>query len=78
MDTKPAQNIGVGSSETEIQTAYTHLIQQPAKYHAARAHDLVVWTDRRRSGFRFEIDGDGKVSSIHAGNAAIMYVEGCA
>lgn len=76
--TRTAQNVGVGSTDAEVRTAYTGVIEQPAKYNEAPAHDLIVWTEPNKAGFRFEIDANGKVMAVHAGGPSILYVEGCA
>lgn len=77
--TRTAQNVGVGSTDAEVRTAYQNVIEQPAKYDAAPAHDLLVWSDANsQSGIRFEVGADGKVTAVHAGGPAILYVEGCA
>lgn len=77
--TRTAQNVGVGSTDAEVRTAYANVVEQPAKYDAAPAHDLLAWSDaNHQSGIRFEVGADGKVTAVHAGGPAILYVEGCA
>lgn len=77
--TRTAQNVGVGSTDAEVRTAYQNLAEQPAKYADAPAHDLIAWSDAaHQSGIRFEIDAAGKVTAVHAGGPSIIYVEGCA
>ena len=76
--TRTAQNVGVGSTDAEVRTAYQNVIEQPAKYNDAPAHDLIVWTVPDQSGLRFEVDAQGIVTQVHAGGPEIQYVEGCA
>ena len=76
--TRTAQNVGVGSTDAEVRAAYQNVIEEPAKYAAAPAHDLIVWTIPNQSGLRFEVNEQGIVSAIHAGSPSILYVEGCA
>jgi hypothetical protein len=72
------EGIGVGSTGAEVRAAYPDVIEEPSKYDAAPAHDLIVWRTPNESGLRFEIGADGRVAVIHAGGPAILYVEGCA
>lgn len=76
--TRTAQNVGVGSTDAEVRAAYQNVREEPAKYEAAPAHDLIIWTAPDRAGFRFEVDASGHVNAVHAGGPAILYVEGCA
>lgn len=76
--TRTAQNVGVGSSDAQVRTAYQNVIEEPAKYNPAPAHDLIVWTTPNQSGLRFEVSEQGAVTAVHAGGASILYVEGCA
>ncbi|MFT3726743.1 MAG: hypothetical protein QM759_02835 [Terricaulis sp.] len=78
MHTRTVQNIGVGSKEEEVRTAYTNVVLAPRLATDPSARSLVVWTEPSKSGLRFEIDGGGQVMSIHAGAASIMDVQGCA
>lgn len=76
--TRTAQNVGVGSTDAEVRTAYQNVVEEPAHYNAPPAHDLIVWTTPDQSGLRFEINEQGNVTAVHAGGASILYVEGCA
>lgn len=73
-----AQNVGVGSSDAEVRTAYQNVSEEPAKYDDPPAHDLVTWTTPNGAGLRFEVNTAGVVSNVHAGGASILYAEGCA
>lgn len=72
------EGVGVGSTDAEIRAAYPNAIEEPAHYDVAPAHDLVVWTNPDKAGYRFEIGQNGRVSIFHAGSGSILYVEGCA
>ncbi|CAN5293355.1 hypothetical protein BH09PSE1_BH09PSE1_22160 [soil metagenome] len=84
---KTDRGFGLGDTGLAIKQAYGGaIIAQPAKYEAAPAEDLFSWAhggstsyvqDPTARGVRYEIDGDGKVSRIHAGDPAIQLVEGC-
>jgi len=76
--TRTLQNVGVGSTDAEVRTAYQGVIEEPAKYDPPPAHDLIVWAEANRSGLRFEVDAAGRVARVHAGGPEILYVEGCA
>lgn len=75
---RTAQNVGVGSTEAEVQAAYQDLVETAATYAGPPAHDLVAWTTPDQAGLRFEIDAAGGVTQVHAGGPSILYVEGCA
>ncbi len=72
------EGVGIGSTDAQIRTAYPNAIEEPAHYDVPPAHDLVVWTDPDKAGYRFEIGQDGLVTIMHAGSSSILYVEGCA
>jgi hypothetical protein len=76
--TRTAQNVGVGSSDTEVRTAYQNVIEQGAHYADPPAHNLIVWTVPDRSGLLFEVNAEGAVTAVHAGGPSILYMEGCA
>jgi hypothetical protein len=73
-----AENIHVGSTDAEVRTAYTGVIEEPAHYDDPPAHSLIVWRTPNEAGIRFEINAEGVVTAIHAGNDAILLAEGCA
>lgn len=75
---RTAQNVGVGSTDAEVRTAYQNVIEEPAKYNDPPAHDLIVWTVPNQSGIRFEVSAAGQVTQVHVGGPGILYVEGCA
>ena len=76
--TRTAQNVGVGSTDAEVRTAYQNVIEEPAHYSDAPAHNLVIWTVPEQSGLLFEVNEQGFVTAIHAGGPSILYMEGCA
>ena len=81
--------LGVGASAEGVESAYGAALQSsPHQYEAAPARYLTVWTaprpageayvnDASARGIRYEIGGNGKVHSVHAGGPSIQYVEGC-
>lgn len=71
------EGVGVGSTDAEVRTAYASVVEEPAHYYDPPAHDLIAWVQPQRTGFRFEVGADGRVHSLHAGTASILYVEGC-
>lgn len=71
------EGVGVGSADAEIRAAYPNAIEQPPKYDAPPAHDLIVWTTPETSGMRFEVGADGIAKILHVGNESILLVEGC-
>ena len=76
--TRTAQNVGVGSTDAEVRTAYQGLVEQPAHYSDPPAHNLIAWTMPDQSGILFEVDEHGVVTAVHAGGPSILYMEGCA
>ncbi|GAM99366.1 hypothetical protein U91I_03015 [alpha proteobacterium U9-1i] len=77
-DATTPEGVGVASTDSEIRAAYPNAIEQPAKYNAAPAHDLIIWTTPNESGVRFEINEQGVATIVHAGDESIQLVEGCA
>ena len=77
---KLSENIGVGSTENEVNKAFPGFRAEPHKYVAGPAKYLTA--PNAASGdtaLRFEIGADGKVSLIHVGMMPVLgYVEGCA
>lgn len=76
--TRTAQNVGVGSTDAEVRTAYQNVIEEGAHYNPPPAHNLIIWTTPEQSGLLFEVSEQGIVTSVHAGGPSIRYMEGCA
>lgn len=76
--TRTAQNVGVGSTDAEVRTAYQNVIEEGAHYNPPPAHNLLIWTTPDQSGLLFEVNEQGIVTSVHAGGPSIRYMEGCA
>jgi hypothetical protein len=76
--TRTAQNVGVGSTDAEVRTAYQNVIEQGAHYNPPPAHNLIIWSVPEQSGLLFEVSEQGVVTSVHAGLGQIQYTEGCA
>jgi hypothetical protein len=76
--TRTAQNVGVGSTDAEVRTAYQNVIEEGAHYNEPPAHNLLIWTTPDQSGLLFEVNEQGVVTAIHAGGPSIRYMEGCA
>lgn len=76
--TRTAQNVGVGSTDAEVRTAYQNVIEEDAHYNPPPAHNLLIWTVPDQSGLLFEVNEQGIVTSVHAGGPSIRYMEGCA
>jgi hypothetical protein len=76
--TRTAQNVGVGSTDAEVRTAYQNVIEEGAHYNPPPAHNLIIWTVPNESGLLFEVSETGVVTAVHAGRGQIQYMEGCA
>jgi hypothetical protein len=76
--TRTAQNVGVGSTDAEVRSAYQNVIEEGAHYNPPPAHNLLIWTAPEQSGLLFEVNEQGIVTSVHAGGPSIRYMEGCA
>lgn len=76
--TRTAQNVGVGSTDAEVRTAYQNVVEEGAHYNPPPAHNLIIWTTPEQSGLLFEVSEQGIVTSVHAGGPSIRYMEGCA
>lgn len=71
--------IHVGSTAEEVRTAYGVKLQAEAHHYLGEpAEYLTYWLKPKASGVRFETDASQKVEIIHAGNASIQLIEGCA
>lgn len=76
---KTSKGIGPGASEAELRAAYPGLAEEPHKYVEPPAKYLTLLPQDGGPGLRFEIDREGKVNLIHAGEMPWLgYVEGCA
>jgi len=81
------RGFGLGDTGLAIKQAYGGaIIVQPAKYESAPAEDLIGWAnggstdfvqDPAARGIRYEINAEGLVKIIHAGDPSIQLVEGC-
>ncbi len=73
------RGIGVGATADAVRRSYPRgLKAEPHYYEGPPAEYLTFWTVAGKRGIRFETDGKRRVQTIHAGNAAIELVEGCA
>ncbi|MBA3669276.1 MAG: hypothetical protein H0W71_04325 [Sphingomonas sp.] len=73
------RGIGVGATAQQVRRAYgVKLKAEPHHYAGLPAEYLTFWTVLGKRGIRFETDFRRKVATIHAGTAAIQFVEGCA
>jgi hypothetical protein len=73
------RGIGIGSSADDVRKAYgSDLKAETHHYDGEPAEYLTYWLKPEKSGVRFETDTSRRVQTIHAGNDAIQYIEGCA
>lgn len=73
------RGIGVGATAQQVRRAYgARLKVEPHYYAGLPAEYLTFWTVPGKRGVRFETDSRRRVDIIHAGTAAIQFVEGCA
>lgn len=86
---KTDKGLGLGDTADAVKTAYGDQAQaSPHKYSEKPAEYITWWKGGPRSepyvqdaaarGIKYEVDGTGKVSMIHAGGPSIQLVEGCA
>lgn len=86
---KTDRGLGLGVPAATVRAAYGAKVQStPHKYGEPPQEYLTVWAvgggpaDRlvpaTSRGIQYEVNGTGKVGSIHAGGPSILYVEGCA
>jgi hypothetical protein len=71
-----------GDTESDVRAAFGKKVTKtPATYDPEGSYLTVGWRTGRHAhrGIRFEVNGNGTVTSIYAGrHDAIRYVEGCA
>lgn len=73
------RGIGVGATEGAVRRAYrAGLVSEPHHYDGLPARYLTYWTRPRSRGVRFVTGTDRRVGAIHAGDATIRQIEGCA
>ena len=73
------RGIGIGASADQVRRAYARgLKAEPHYYEDLPSEYLTFWTVPGKRGVRFETDSKRRVQTIHAGTAAIQFVEGCA
>jgi hypothetical protein len=77
VDAETPEGVKLGDTSEAVRAAYPGAIERPAKYEAAPAHDLIVWTRPEESGLRFEINAEGAAQALHAGDSTILLAEGC-
>ncbi|MES2861922.1 MAG: hypothetical protein V4701_10640 [Pseudomonadota bacterium] len=84
---KTDRGFGLGDTGAAVKAAYGGaIIAQPDKYAPAPAEDLFAWSrggstqyvqDPTARGIRYQVNGEGVISIIHAGDPSIQLVEGC-
>jgi hypothetical protein len=73
------RGIAVGASADAVRRAYGKALKaEPHYYEDLPSEYLTYWTVPKKRGVRFETNSKRQVQVIHAGTAAIQYVEGCA
>jgi hypothetical protein len=76
---KTPRSMGVGSTAEEVRAAYGEKLKaEPHHYLDLPAEYLTYWLKPTKSGVRFETDAQRRVETIHAGDASIQFIEGCA
>jgi hypothetical protein len=77
---KLIEGIGTGASEADVRAAFPGFREEPHAYVDKPAKYLTAPNaPTGDSALRFEIGGNGKVSSVHVGTMPVLgYVEGCA
>lgn len=86
---KTDRGFGVGSTAEAIKTAYGASAQVSPHRYVEGAEYITVWTangppdaniyteNAAARGIRYETNGEGMVTAVHAGGPSIQYVEGC-
>lgn len=74
---RTAEGIGVGSTGEAVRDAYPAAARRTAPYIGEPAYELIAWRVPEQSGVLFSIGLDGVVSTVHAGDATILWIEGC-
>ncbi len=78
-EVKAGGGIAPGASEADVRGAFPAVTEEPHKYVDAPAKYLTWMPEGATRGLRFELDAEGKVNLIHAGEMPwLAYVEGCA
>lgn len=79
-EVQTAKGVSVGATEAEVRRAYPDLREEGHQYVGPPAKNLYYEPrGKDEPALRFEIDGDGMVSHIHAGmQPELSYSEGCA
>lgn len=73
------RGIGLGASADAVRRAYGKVLKaEPHHYEDLPSEYLTFWAVPGKRGVRFETNSKRRVQAIHAGTAAIQYVEGCA
>jgi hypothetical protein len=73
------RGIGIGATAAQVRRAYGPALRAETHTYIGRPGEyLTFWTRRNQRGVRFETGADRRVTTIHAGNATIQYIEGCA
>lgn len=85
---KDARGLGLGDPAAAVKSAYgASAVASPHKYQPAPVEYVTVWSkggsgagyveNPAARGIVYEVDGEGRVGTIHAGGPSIQYVEGC-
>ncbi len=85
---KTDRGFGPGDDGAAVKAAYGDAATvAPAKYDPAPAEEITIWAngdtsgayieDLTARGIRYNVGGDGKVSTVMAGGPTIQLVEGC-
>ncbi|WP_126173734.1 hypothetical protein [Altericroceibacterium xinjiangense] len=73
------RGIGLGATEADVRRAYPDAVEAAHEYIVTPGKNLTWSPQGSEAGLRFEIDGEGKVTLIHAGLPPWLgNPEGCA